>query len=176
MNAITISVIERMIYVIRGQKVMLDSDLAQLYEVETRAFNQSVKRNLSRFPEDFMFQLTEEEATELRRLTNTKQEGRGGRRHAPFVFSEAGVAMLSSVLTSERAAQVNISIIRTFVKLRSFLAMEGALTDKVGRLEKSTNHLFKVVFERLDRLEEGELPKYEHPHDRKRIGLKSKGG
>ena len=169
MNSITIPAIERMIYVIRGQKVMLDSDLAQLYEVETRTFNQAVKRNLSRFPEDFMFQLSEEEAAELRRLTNTKQEGRGGRRHAPLVFTESGVAMLSSILTSERAAQVNISIIRTFVKLRSFLAMEGTLADKVGRLEKSTNHLFKVVFERLDNLEDG-LPT--HPKDRKRIGLK----
>jgi hypothetical protein len=171
MNAVTITGIEKMIYVIRGQKVMLDSDLAQLYEVETRSFNQAVKRNLSRFPEDFMFQLTEEEATKLRRLTNTKLEGRGGRRHAPLVFTESGVAMLSSVLTSERAAQVNISIIRTFVKLRSFLAMQGTLDDKVGRLEKSTNHLFKIIFERLDNLEDG-LPA--HPNDRKRIGLKPK--
>jgi hypothetical protein len=119
-----------------------------------------------------MFQINQEEATELLRPTNTKLEGRGGRIHAPLVFTESGVAMLSSVLTSERAAQVNISIIRTFVKLRSFLAMEGTLADKVGRIEKSTNHLFKVVFERLDNLEDG-LPT--HSNYQKRIGLKPKG-
>lgn len=171
MNTITIPAIERMIYVIRGQKVMLDSDLAELYEVETRAFNQAVKRNQSRFPEDFMFQLTDTEFDELQSLTKSRSEGRGGRRKLPFVFTESGVAMLSSVLTSERAAQVNISIIRTFVKLRSFLAMEGTLTEKVGILEKSTNHLFKVVFERLDNLEEG-LPSL--PKERKKIGLSRK--
>lgn len=171
MNTITIPAIERMIYVIRGQKVMLDSDLAELYEVETRAFNQAVKRNQSRFPEDFMIQLTDTEFYELQRLTKSRREGRGGRRKLPLVFTESGVAMLSSVLTSERAAQVNISIIRTFVKLRSFLAMEGTLTEKVGRLEKSTNHLFKVVFERLDNLEEG-LPAL--PKERIKIGLTRK--
>jgi hypothetical protein len=168
MNTITISAVERMIYFIRGQKVMLDSDLAELYEVETRVFNQAIKRNLIRFPGDFMFQLTDKEFDDLQRLTKSKPEGRGGRKKLPFVFTESGVAMLSSVLTSERAAQVNISIIRTFVKLRSFLAMEGTLTEKVGRLEKSTNHLFKIVFERLNELEEG-LPAY--PNERKKIGL-----
>lgn len=119
-----------------------------------------------------MFQLSEEEATELRRPTNTKQEGRGGRRHAPLVFTESGVAMLSSILTSERAAQVNISIMRTLIKLRTFLAMESGFAERVGKLEKSTNQLFKAVFERLDDLEEG-LP--DHTKDRKRIGLKPKG-
>lgn len=173
MNTVTIPSVERMIYVIRGQKVMLDSDLAKLYEVETRTFNQAVKRNLDRFPRDFMFQLTEEENDAIKNLKGT-EDAYGGRRYLPNVFTECGIAMLSSVLTSGRAAQVNISIMRTFIKLRSFLAMESGLADRVGKLEKSTNHLFKVVFERLDSLDEAELPKYEHPHDRKRIGIESK--
>lgn len=160
-----------MIYIIRGQKVMLDSDLAQLYEVETRTFNQAIKRNLDRFPDDFMFQLTEEEYQALKNLAG--DEGAyGGRRYLPMVFTECGVAMLSSVLTSSRSAQVNISIMRTFIKLRSFLAMESGLAERVGKLEKSTNRLFKAVFERLDDLEKG-LPN--HPKDRKRIGLRPKG-
>jgi hypothetical protein len=171
MNAVTIPGIEKMIYVIRGQKVMLDSDLATLYEVETRTFNQAVKRNLDRFPDDFMFQLTEEEYEALKNLAGA-EDTYGGRRYLPMVFTECGVAMLSSVLTSGRAAQVNISIMRTFIKLRSFLPMESGLADRVGKLEKSTNQLFKAVFERLDDLEEG-LP--DHPKDRKRIGLKPKG-
>ena len=170
MNPVTIHGIEKMIYIIRGQKVMLDSDLATLYEVPTKVFNQAIRRNLERFPEDFMFQLTDSEFEELKSLMGTS-ESYGGRRHLPKVFTECGVAMLSSVLTSSRAAQVNISIMRTFIKLRSFLAMESSLAERVGKLEKSTNHLFKVVFERLDGLEEG-LP--DHPKDRKRIGLKSK--
>jgi hypothetical protein len=164
------SQIEKMIYVIRGQKVMLDSDLAVLYEIPTSRLNEQVKRNLERFPQDFMFQLTEVEFDAVEKLINEKKEGRGGRRKMPFAFTECGVAMLSSVLNSSRAISVNISIMRTFVRLRSFLAMETALSEKVGRLEKSTNQLFKVVFERLDSLEEG-LPA--HPKDRKKIGLKS---
>ena len=174
MNSVTIPGIEKMIYIIRGQKVMLDSDLAQLYDVPTKAFNQAVKRNLERFPDDFMFQLTDVEFEELKNLKGSI-ESYGGRRYLPMAFTECGVAILSSVLTRSRAAQVNISIMRTFIKLRSFLAMESGLAERVGKLEKSTNHLFKVVFERLDTLEEAELPKYEHPHNRKRIGLKSKG-
>jgi ORF6N domain len=168
MSAVTIPGIEKMIYVIRGQKVMLDSDLATLYEVETRTFNQAVKRNLDRFPDDFMFQITEEEYEALKNLSGSEVTY-GGRRYLPMVFTECGVAMLSSILTSGRAAQVNISIMRTFIKLRSFLAMDSSLADRVGKLEKSTNQLFKAVFERLDDLEEG-LP--DHPKDRKRIGLK----
>lgn len=161
--------IERMIFVIRGQKVMLDSDLAALYEIPTSRLNEQVKRNLDRFPSDFMFQITEKEFEDLQNLIAFKHKGRGGRRKLPFVFTECGVAMLSSVLNSPRAISVNISIMRTFVKLRSFLAMETALNDKVGKLEKNTNHLFKIVFERLDTLEE-ELPLL--PKNRKRIGLR----
>lgn len=99
--------------------VMLDSDLAKLYEVETKALNQAVRRNLDRFPKDFMFQLTNDEYESLRCQNGTSNDGRGGRRYLPLVFTEGGVAMLSSVLTSERAALINISIIRTFIKLRN---------------------------------------------------------
>lgn len=161
-------IIEKMIYVLRDQKVMLDSDLAELYEIPTGRLNEQVRRNLERFPSDFMFQLSDKEFSEFRKLNEFKNEGRGGRRKLPLVFTECGVAMLSSVLNSPSAISVNISIMRTFVKLRSFLSMETTLTDKVGKLEKSTNHLFKVVFERLDNLESG-LPS--HSKDRKKIGL-----
>lgn len=171
MGNLTPTKIERMIYIIRGQKVLLDYDLADLYEVPTKRMNEQVKRNIDRFPPDFMFQLTEEEFEQLRKAIDPLGKRWGGRRYFPFVFSECGIAMLSSVLNSPHAISVNISIMRTFVRLRSFLAMESGLAEKMNKLERNTNHLFKVVFERLDSLEET-LP--EHPKDRKRIGLKSK--
>jgi hypothetical protein len=143
-----------MIYVIRGQKVMIDSDLADLYGVETKNLNKQVQRNLNRFPEDFMFRLTYEEFDLLKLQMGADYSFHGGRRFLPVAFTEPGVAMLSSVLTSERAALVNVSIMRTFIKLRSFLAIENSLPDKVSRLEEGTNKLFKVVFERLNSIEE----------------------
>jgi hypothetical protein len=164
--------IEAIIYTIRGHRVMIDSDLALLYGVETKALNRQVLRNALRFPEDFMFKLTSEEHETLRCQIGTSNEGRGGRRYPPFVFTEAGVAMLSSVLNSDRAALVNVSIMRTFIKLRSFLAIENSLPDKVSKLEQGTNKLFKVVFERLDNLEEQINPKLD-PHRRK-ISLQDK--
>ncbi len=170
MSGITLSRIENIIYVIRGQKVMLDSDLAELYGVETKALNRQIARNEIRFPEDFMFRLTAKEYETLRCQNGTSNDGRGGRRYLPLVFTEGGVAMLSSVLTSERAALVNISIIRTFIKLRSFLAMESIIESRVTKLEQGTNKLFKVVFERLDSVEES--VDIEIPTRRKRIGLK----
>lgn len=110
-ESISLELIERKIYLVRGQKVMLDSDLAELYGVETFNLNKAVKRNLDRFPQDFMFQLTKEEAEPLRFQTGmSKAEGRGGRRYFPYAFTEQGVAMLSSVLRSERAIHVNIAI------------------------------------------------------------------
>lgn len=160
--------IENMIYIIRGQKVMLDSDLAKLYGVETKTFNQAIKRNLERFPEDFMFTLNQEELNAL----NANRTGRGGIRYFPNVFTESGVAMLSSVLNSKHSIQINISIMRTFIKLRSFLSMEAALSSKVDSLEKNTNILFKIVFERLDSIDEDLTPKL--PGNRKKIGLKIK--
>ena len=115
-----------------------------------------------------MFQLSEKEFEELQKIIGLEHLGRGGRRKTPLVFTECGVAMLSSVLNGPRAISVNIPIMRTFVRLRSFLSMETALGDKIGKLEQATNHLFKIVFERLDNLEE-QLPT--HPNDRKKVGI-----
>jgi hypothetical protein len=164
--------IEAMIYTIRGYKVMLDSDLAKLYDLETGALNRQVKRNLDRFPEDFMIQLSQEEHDSLRCQFGISKQGKGGRRYQPLVFTENGVAMLSTVLNSKRAIQVNIAIMRTFTRLRSFLAMESSLKDEMGQLKKETNYLFKIVFEKLDKLEVQITPKL--PVDRKKIGLHTK--
>lgn len=121
-NVLTSERIERSILLIRGHKVMLDADLAELYGVETRALLQAVSRNQKRFPEDFMFQMAKEEYKLLRSQIVLSKKGRGGRRYLPYVFTEQGVAMLSSVLRSERAVQVNIEIMRAFVRLRRMLA------------------------------------------------------
>jgi hypothetical protein len=118
---LSIERIEKAIYLIRGEKVMLDRDLAFLYGVETKVLNRAVKRNLQRFPSDFMFQLTAVEADLLRCQIGTSKKGRGGRRYLAYVFTEQGVAMLSTVLNSERAVLVNIEIMRAFVKLRQML-------------------------------------------------------
>lgn len=172
MNEINLSKIEKMIYVIRGQKVMLDSDLAELYEVETKVLNQAVKRNPDRFPEDFMFQLTSEEYHLLKSQIVTSKTGRGGKQKLPFVFTENGLAMLSGVLNSPRAIQVHIAIMRIFTRLRSFLAIETATSDKIDELGQGTYRLFKIVFERLDNLEKIVIPKLDSK--RRRIGLKNK--
>lgn len=132
---VTIDLIERKIYVVRGQKVMLDSDLAKLYAVETKMLNRAVKRNLERFPEDFMFQLTEDEDESLRFQIGTSKKGRGGRRYMPYVFTEQGVAMLSSVLNSERAVQVNIGIMRAFVSMRKTLLTNEEVGKKLAEIE-----------------------------------------
>ncbi|HYW42376.1 MAG TPA: ORF6N domain-containing protein [Bryobacteraceae bacterium] len=140
--------VERRIYLIRGQKVMLDSDLAELYQVATKRLNEAVRRNINRFPEDFMFQLSEEEGDSLRSQIATsnaltsqtamsKPGGRGGRRTLPYAFTEHGVAMLSSVLNSERAVQMNIIIIRAFVRMRELLASHKSLADKIEKLEQT---------------------------------------
>ncbi len=127
-----VALIESRIYLIRGQKVLLDADLATLYQVETKALNRAVKRNRDRFPEDFMFQLTRQETTELLRYQiGTSNEGRGGRRYRPYVFTEQGIAMLSGVLTSSRAIEVNIAIMRTFVRLRQLLATHEELARRL---------------------------------------------
>jgi hypothetical protein len=168
-NGITIPKIEKLIHMIRDQRVMLDSDLAELYEVPTKAFNQAVKRNLERFPEDFMFQLTQDEFDEIKSNAGNK-ESYGGRRYLPMVFTECGVAMLSSVLTSSRAAQVNISIMRTFVRLRSFLVMDTPLIERMDALESDVQKLFKVVFQKLDSIEGQAFPRLSP--NRKKIGIK----
>jgi hypothetical protein len=172
LSAVTLAKIEKIIYIIRGQKVMLDSDLAALYEVETRIFNQSIRRNEKRFPKDFMFQLTKDEHESLRsQIEISKKVGHGGRRYEPFAFTEQGVAMLSSILNSENAILINISIMRTFVKIRKVLGADETLSDKLSDLEKGTDKLFRMVFERLDNLEEV-TPVL--PARRKKIGLREK--
>jgi len=160
--------IQEMIYVIRGQNVILDSDLAKLYGVETKVLNQAIKRNLRRFPDDFMFQISPEEHESLRSQFVTSKEGRGGRRYQPLVFTENGVAMLSSVLKSDTAIDINIAIMRVFTKLRSFYALEERVNRKVNKLEEDVTQVFKVVFERLDDLND-KLPT--HDETRRKIGL-----
>jgi hypothetical protein len=144
--------IEKAIYLIRGEKVMLDRDLALLYGVETKVLNRAVKRNLQRFPSDFMFQLTTEETEILRCQIGTSNEGRGGRRYLPYVFTEQGVAMLSSVLNSERAILVNIEIMRAFVELRQMLASNAELSRQLAQLESKYDKHFKVVFDAIRQL------------------------
>jgi phage regulator Rha-like protein len=145
--------IERAILLLRGQKVILDTDLAALYGVEAKDLNQAVKRNLERFPEDFMFQLNTDEATSLRSQTVTLKTGRGQhRKYLPYAFTEQGVAMLSSVLRNQRAVQVNIEIMRGFVHLRKMLASNAQLAGKLEALEKTYDAQFKVVFEAIRQL------------------------
>lgn len=154
---IPVELIERRIYLIRGEKVMLDSDLAELYEVQTKALNQAVKRNRDRFPEDFMFQLTKEESDAL---LNRSHIVTGSQKHRdprlrPYAFTEQGVAMLSSVLRSSRAVQVNIVIMRAFVQLRRMMLSNEELNRKFTALErKLSTHdkYFKVVFDELRKL------------------------
>ena len=144
--------VERSILPVRGQRVMLDADLAVLYEVPTKVLIQSVKRNQSRFPEDFMFRLSAGEAARLRSQTVTSNAGRGGRRYAPYAFTEQGVAMLSSVLRSPRAVQVNVTIMRTFVRLRRWLGSNDVLARRLDALEKRYDARFKVVFDAIRQL------------------------
>lgn len=166
--------IETMIYTVRGIKVMLDSDLAKLYGVETKRLLEQVKRNIERFPDDFLVIPNSSELADLRSQFATLEDLSAGNyvfKHTPYLFTENGVAMLSSVLRSKEAIQVNIAIMRTFTKLRSFLSMDSqSIEGRVGNLEKGTNKLFKIVFERLDSIEDQITPKL--PENRKKIGLK----
>lgn len=150
-SLVPIERIESSILLIRDQKVMLDSDLAMLYGVETKALVRAVKRNLRRFPEDFMFQLSAEEFEHLRRQSGTSSSW-GGRRYAPFAFTEQGVAMLSSVLRSQRAVDVNVEIMRAFVRLRRMLASNAVLAKQLVALEQKYDSQFKVVFDAIRQL------------------------
>lgn len=143
--------IERAIYLIRSRKVMLDADLAELYGVETRVLVQAVKRNLDRFPEDFMFQLSKEEFDNLRSQSVISSDW-GGRRYPPYAFTEQGVAMLSSVLNSKRAISVNVEIMRAFVRLRQLLSTHKDLESKIEELEAKYDQRFQVVFDALRKL------------------------
>ena len=149
---VPIEVIEKKIYLIRGHKVMLDNDLAELYDITTKVLVQAVKRNLKRFPSDFMFQLNNQEVTGLRSQIVTSKIGRGGRRYPPYAFTEQGVAMLSSVLYSDRAVDVNLQIMRAFVKLREMIASHKDLAKRFDVLEKKYDAQFKVVFDAIRQL------------------------
>lgn len=144
-------VIERRIFLIRGKKVMLDRHLAELYSVETGALNRAVKRNPGRFPVDFMFQLTQTEFERLRCQIGISNQ-RGGIRYLPYVFTQEGVAMLSSVLNSERAIQVHVQIMRTFAKLRKMISVHKDLQQKIEEMEAKYDHKFRVVFRAIRNL------------------------
>jgi hypothetical protein len=155
--------IENRIFLIRGKKIMFDRDLARLYGVKTTVLNQSVKRNIKRFPEDFMFQLTKGEMEVWRSQIVTSKYNkslrsqtviskRGGRRYNAFVFTEQGVAMLSSILKSEQAIRVNIQIMRTFTKIREMIISNKALREKIEQMERKYDSKFKVVFDVIKRL------------------------
>jgi hypothetical protein len=164
------------VQIVRDEKVLLDSDLAELYGVETKALNRAVKRNAKRFPEDFMFQLTRQEWSNLKcqigtsssqstdslKQVNLKSQpataGYGGRRTPPYAFTEQGVAMLSSVLNSDRAIEVNIAIMRTFVQLRELMATNRLLQERIERLEKKYDGQFKQVFDVIGKIIRNELP------------------
>jgi hypothetical protein len=152
-NVIPLERIEHSILLIRGHKVMLSIELANLYQVEPRALIQAIKRNLNRFPGDFMFQLTAEEWENLKSQFVISSWG-GLRRATPYAFTEQGVAMLSSVLKSPRAVQVNIAIMRAFVRLRQLLATHRDLAEKLAEMEKKYDKQFKIVFEIIRQLME----------------------
>lgn len=157
------------IYFIRGKKVMFDKDLAKLYGVQTRELNKAVKRNIERFPGDFMFQLGKSEFEAFQSLmfqNGTSKKGRGGTRKFPYVFTEQGVAMLSSVLRSKRAVAVNIQIMRTFTKMRELLMTHKQLQEKIEKLEKKYDANFKVVFKAIAKLIK------EDAEPKKQIGFK----
>lgn len=165
----SLELIEAQILVIRGQRVLLSSQLAVLYGVETRALNQAVARNASRFPADFMFQLTWDELDVAASRSQNVILKRGQNvKYAPFAFTEQGVAMLSSVLRSERAVTVNIEIIRTFVKLRGMVAEHADLKRRLNQLEKKYDDNFRMVFDAIHGLMDEPLP---GAYGRRRIGF-----
>ena len=167
-NLIPIEKIEKAIYLIRGEKVMLDRDLAALYGVPTKVFKQAVRRNKDRFPEDFMFVLNPAEFHNWRSQFVTSKADRTGLRHPPMAFTEQGVAMLSSVLRSKRAITVNIEIMRAFVKLRQLLASNAELARRLDELESKYDKQFKVVFDAIRHLMATPV------RNRKEIGFRSR--
>jgi len=165
-DLIPIETIKNKILLIRGQKVMLDRDLAKLYGVSTKRLNEQVKRNIKRFPEDFMFQLRKDEFENWKSQIAISNYKKMGLRRKPYVFTEQGVAMLSSVLNSERAILVNVQIIRAFTKLRQMLLTHKDLKRKIENMEKKYDQQFKVVFDAIRELLEPPLK------PKKRIGFK----
>ena len=170
---VPVEIVKGKIYLIRGQKVLLDTDLAELYGVETKRLNEQVHRNLARFPADFMFQLDEVESAGLRSQSATLKSGRGGhRKYLPYVFTEQGVAMLSSVLKSDRAVQVNIAIMRAFVQMRELAASNRELAGKFAELERRVgkhDDAIRALFEAIGELMTPITPK------RRKIGFGQKG-
>ena len=169
--AVSAEKIERIIYLIRGQKVMLDSDLAELYGVETKVLKRAVRRNHERFPADFMFPLNKQELMRLRCQNGTSKMGRGGSRYLPYAFTEQGVAMLSGVLTSSRAIRINIEIMRAFVRLRQLLASHKELGQKLEELERHLrdhDEKIQAIFNAIRQL------MTEPPRPRKQIGFQLK--
>jgi len=151
-NLVQVQGIEGKIFLIRGQKVMIDRDLAELYGVETRVLKQAVKRNIKRFPSDFMFELSKEEFDNWRSQFVTSNSDKIGLRFKPFAFTEQGIAMLSGVLHSDRAIHENIQIMRTFTKLRKMLSTHKELREKIELLESKYDKQFKVVFDAIREL------------------------
>ena len=165
--------IESKIYYVRSLKVMLDSDLAVLYDVETRVLNQAISRNIDRFPEDFMFQLTENEWKNLKSQNKTLSSW-GGRRKLPFVFTEHGILMLSSVLNSERAVKVNIQIMRVYVRIRELMMAHKDIISKLDQVERKQveqDNNILLIFEYLKQFEETKRKELGQAN-RKRIGFK----
>jgi hypothetical protein len=146
--------IDSRIYIVRGETVMLDSDLASLYQVPTKRLKEQVRRNINRFPSDFMFQLNEIEWDFLRSQIATSKSGRGGNRILPVAFTEHGIAMLSSVLNSDRAVEVNIAIVRSFIRLRKVLNSSQELAKRISDLELKCDGKFKSIFEAIRSLME----------------------
>ncbi len=150
---LTVSAIETKIFTLRGVQVMIDRDLAELYGVETKVFNQAVKRNIDRFPDDFRFQLTNEESIYLRSQNVTSSSEHGGRRYLPYAFTEQGVSMLSAVLKSDTAVTISVNIIRTFVQMRRYMSHNSSLFQRVGLLEaqqKQTNEKIDTILNAIE--------------------------
>jgi phage regulator Rha-like protein len=150
--------ISQKIFFVRGTRVMLDADLARLYGVETKNLNKAVKRNAKRFPIDFMFQLSSKEMQFLRFQIGTSKRMQGGRRYTPYAFTEQGIAMLSSVLRSTRAVQVNVAIMRTFVRLREMLTTHEELRRKIDAMENRYDARFQAVFDTIRQMLETPIP------------------
>ena len=162
-HSMVVAQVQQCIRTLRGERVMLDEDLARLYRVELRALVQAIKRNAERFPPDFVFQVTELERETLRsQNVISNVAGRGGRRYLPYAFTEQGVAMLSSVLRSPRAVQVNVEIMRAFVRLRQLLQTNAELARKLAALEKKYDAQFRIVFDAIRELMEPTTPQT-HP-------------
>ena len=168
--AVPLELIERRISLIRGQRVMLDADLAELYEVPTFRLNEAVKRNVRRFPEDFMFQLSGVETAALTSQSAMSKSGRGGRRTMPYAFTEHGVAMLSSVLKNDRAVQMNILIVRAFIQMRDLLATHKDLAARMEKLEATQKHHGSAITVVVDEIRKLKAAPAKAP---KRIGFRA---